>query len=879
MVTIPDEERAVEVAAVWRKAVSHVAYIRHPSGEVRQRLGRLTVGAIHVLRDGEPPDIEQYGRSIGHELVELNLLKADALQNTLACLGAELDNVTTPDRLMKLLAGISIGFVAASQASLLQQQESINRAATYALTRTRTALESSRDRLTQTNSDLSRQIAERIRAEGAQREYAERLQTLHQIDLAILSAESLPAVVEISIDYLQHIIPARVISIALMDNEHGQLVIQRSTSPRYPAGRTFSLGMTHALRRLEKGQIYINRDLSLLREQSASMAEIVDLGGRSLMAVPLHYHENTIGCVIITLAEVRDFSEREADSVREIADSISVAIQNRRLLEAEQEAHRRELILREAAASLTLGLTTAELSQRLLALLDMVIPFSSAAVLLLEKDSLSIAAWHGELTDEEPLEFLLANRPFSMWQVIGSKQLMIINDTAESPDWMPIAGFEYIRGWMGVPLLVKGECIGLLSIDRDEPDTFDEKESDLAIAFANQAAIAIENRRLFASQQTTAAELDRRYREREREFGVLYGITVTAVSNADLESLLARALELVMESFSGKAAAVFLLEGHHLELAAMIDRQPPIAEALRDLVVDNPALRPQTLNAFHLLTGPDLPAGWPDNGEQTLALLPLRSSGTSLGLFCLAYDSIPGLTDETMSLLATVVDQIAVAVENIRLRQIARQAAIIEERERLAREIHDSVTQSIYSIGLFAGAAQGAAVAGNLTKTQQSAQSILDMTDLALRDLRLLLFELRTETLARLGLVGALKERLSVVERRVGIHAEVRTDSDGDLPIHIEEAFYRIALEALNNSLRHAHAHRIVITLAVEGDHYFMSIADDGVGFDKVIADRSGGMGLEGMQKRTNKVGGTLSLTTGDGGGTVVSVRVPRSQA
>jgi len=879
MVTIPDEERAVEVAAVWRKAVSHVAYIRHPSGEVRQRLGRLTVGAIHVLRDGEPPDIEQYGRSIGHELVELNLLKADALQNTLACLGAELDNVTTPDRLMKLLAGISIGFVAASQASLLQQQESINRAATYALTRTQTALESSRDRLTQTNNDLSRQIAERIRAEGAQREYAERLQTLHQIDLAILSAESLPAVVEISIDYLQHIIPARVISIALMDNERGQLVIQRSTSPRYPAGRIFPLGMTHALRRLEKGQIYINRDLGLLREQSANMAEIVDLGGRSLMAVPLHYHENTIGCVVITLAEVRDFSEREIDSVREIADSISVAIQNRRLLEAEQEAHRRELILREAAASLTLGLTAAELSQRLLALLDMVIPFSSAAVILLEKDSLSIAAWHGELTDDEPLEFLLANHPWSMWQVIGSKQLLIINDTAESPDWMPIAGFEYIRGWMGVPLLAKGECIGLLSIDRDEPDTFDEKESDLAIAFANQAAIAIENRRLFASQQTTAAELDRRYREREREFGVLYGITVTAVSNADLESLLARALELVMESFSGAAAAVFLLEGHYLELSAMIDRQPPIAGMLRDLVVGNPALRPQTLNAFHLLTGSDLPVGWPDNGEQTLAILPLRSSGTSLGLFCLAYDSIPGLTDETMSLLATVVDQIAVAVENIRLRQIARQAAIIEERERLAREIHDSVTQSIYSIGLFAGAAQGAAMAGNLTKTQQSAQSILDMTDLALRDLRLLLFELRTETLARLGLVGALQERLSVVEHRVGIHAEVRTDNGGDLPIHIEEAFYRIALEALNNSLRHAHAHRIVIILAVKDDHYFMSITDDGVGFDKVIADRSGGMGLEGMQKRTNKVGGTLSLATGDGGGTVVSVRVPRSQA
>ncbi len=873
-----NEERLIEIAAAWRKAVTHIAYIPMPSVEIRRRFERMTTSAIDALGGGDPADIEQVGRAIGQGLVDLNLLKADALQNTLSCLAVEFEGVTTPTRLMQLLAGISGGFVAASQPVLLKQQEAISRAATYALTRTQKALESSRDRLAQTNRELSFHIAERARAEETQREYARRLQGLREIDLAILSAESLSAIVDISIDYLHHIIPAHVISIALIDSERDQLIVQRSTHAHYPTGRIFSLAMFDALRQLERGHVYINRDLSPSRDRSLNMTEIVDLGGRSLMAVPLRYHEVTIGCVIIVLSEVRDFSAREINGAREIADSITVAIQNRQLLEAEQEARQRESILREVAASLALDLTPGELSRRILTMLDTVISFRSAAILLLEDGVLRLAAQHGDPVGYEQSDKLLARRPRSMWAAIESMQPVIIEDTSQSPDWVAIAGFEYIRAWMGVPLLVKGECVGLLAIDRDQPNTFDEKDRDLAMAFANQAAIAIENGRLFVRQQAATDELGRRYREREREFNVLYGITVTAVSKTDLESLLERLLELVIEAFGGSMAAIFLDGGNErgLELAAITARQTLVTEALCELVSGNLDLWPPTIDTFNILSGADLPDGWPGADGGSLAVLPLRSSGSNLGLFCLAYDSPGGVPDETIPLLVTVVDQIAVAVENIRLRQIARQAAIIEERERLAREIHDSVTQSIYSIGLFAGAAQGAAQTGNLVKTQQSAQSILDMTDLALRELRSLLFELRTELLARLGLVGALRERLSVVEHRLDIQAEVRADECGDLPIPIEEAFYRIALEALNNSLRHSHARQVVVTLATEADGYFMSIVDDGVGFNEADVVEAGRMGLESMRKRTSKVGGTLTLETQIGRGTAIIVRVPR---
>jgi len=876
---VRDRDRAleVEIAAAWRAATADIAYIPLPADKIRERFEQLAAGALDALAAERPlEEVLQRGRAIGRKLISLNLRKPIALEQTLTCLSAELKG-GAPERLSWLLAGIAGGFSEAAESDLLKEQEMLGRAATYALRHAQAELRTSRDDLAKTNRELSAQINERIRAEATQRQYAGRLQRLHEIDLVMLSAESLPAIVDVSIDYIRHLIKALTVTIFLIDTTQNRLVVLNSSSPIYPTGRNMPITMMVALARLEAGEDIYIADLNKLQDRTPAVNEIVARGGRSMLVVPLHYRDELIGGLTIVLDEVREFTAEETTIAHEIADSVTVAIQNRRLLEAEQEAHYRELTLREAAASLTLGLTPAELSRRILNMLGRVIDFRGAALMLLENGDLNVAARHGESVESEHIGFILAQRPRSIWSVIETRRPVIINDTEGSPDWVLLRGFEYIRAWMGVPLLVKGECIGVLAVDRDEPDAFSDSDRDLVIAFANQAAIAIENGRLYTRQQTIAAELARRYRERERELDVLYGITVTAVSNPDLESLLERSLELAIDAFGGTAAAVFLIDGKdsELELSAVVEPSLPISGVLREWVANNPDLWPPPAGTLHILTNSDLPAGWPDELGSALAILALRSSGFDLGLFCLACDSADRLTDETMPLLATVVDQIAVAVENIRLRQVARQTAIIEERERLAREIHDSVTQSIYSVGLFAGAALGAVEAGDAPKAQERIQSILDVTNLSMRELRLLLFELRTESLARLGIVEALRERLHIVESRAGVQGEVRADLISDLPISIEETYYRVALEALNNSLRHAQAQHVTIRLMEEDGHLVMSIADDGVGFDRAAAAGAGGMGLESMQKRVSKVSGVLTLTSQIGGGTVVSVRAP----
>ena len=151
------------------------------------------------------------------------------------------------------------------------------------------------------------------------------------------------------------------------------------------------------------------------------------------------------------------------------------------------------------------------------------------------------------------------------------------------------------------------------------------------------------------------------------------------------------------------------------------------------------------------------------------------------------------------------------------------------------------------------------------------------MTNQALRELRLLLSEFRTEALARKGLIDALRERLNTVEHRAGISGEVHAPGIGVLPMPIEETFHRIALEALNNSLRHAQGDRVDIILLEEEGDLIMTIVDNGIGFDREAAANSGGMGLEGMQKRIGKVSGFLTLSSSPEG-TWVTARAPLKQ-
>lgn len=204
----------------------------------------------------------------------------------------------------------------------------------------------------------------------------------------------------------------------------------------------------------------------------------------------------------------------------------------------------------------------------------------------------------------------------------------------------------------------------------------------------------------------------------------------------------------------------------------------------------------------------------------------------------------------------------------------SKRAAIIEERERLARELHDSVTQSLYSLSLFAEWGRGLLDAGEIEPAQERMARIGDISQQALREMRLLLYELRPSTLDADGLIGAVESRLTAVEHRVGISAQLQANVTVDLLPHVEECLYRITQEALNNALKHAAATAVLVQLHADENNISLSVTDDGVGFDPETVNLEGRLGLSSMRERTRRLSGIFEIESQDGLGTTVRVAI-----
>ena len=206
------------------------------------------------------------------------------------------------------------------------------------------------------------------------------------------------------------------------------------------------------------------------------------------------------------------------------------------------------------------------------------------------------------------------------------------------------------------------------------------------------------------------------------------------------------------------------------------------------------------------------------------------------------------------------------------LRKSEMEKAVAGERNRLARELHDSVTQSLYSLTLLAAAGQRMIQAEDLQQIAGNQTRLGEIAQQALQEMRLLVYELRPLALESEGLIGALEQRLETVERRAGIQARVLVEGEVELTPDLEEELYRVAQEALNNALKHAGATQVVLSVRATEESVVLEVADDGQGFDPAEIHDAGGLGLIGMQERADKIGGQLTIHSAPGEGTRVCV-------
>ena len=254
--------------------------------------------------------------------------------------------------------------------------------------------------------------------------------------------------------------------------------------------------------------------------------------------------------------------------------------------------------------------------------------------------------------------------------------------------------------------------------------------------------------------------------------------------------------------------------------------------------------------------------------------VPLVIKDQMYGTLGVYYREMREFSEEDIELAVAFGDQAALAVENARLRTQASQVAVVAERERLARELHDSVTQSLYSLTLLAEASQRLAGVGDLEPVREYTARLGEIAQQALREMRLLVYQLRPLVLKREGLVGALQQRIDAVEKRAGVDARLFVEGLRELPPEVEDGLYRIGQEALNNALKHAAPTAVTVRVQADGRGVVLEVHDDGCGFEPGRVADEGGMGLANMRQRAERLGGCFSVVSAPGAGTTVRVQL-----
>jgi signal transduction histidine kinase len=227
-----------------------------------------------------------------------------------------------------------------------------------------------------------------------------------------------------------------------------------------------------------------------------------------------------------------------------------------------------------------------------------------------------------------------------------------------------------------------------------------------------------------------------------------------------------------------------------------------------------------------------------------------------------------------LAFLESIANQAAIAIENARLFEQAQDAAVAEERLRLSRELHDSVSQALYAISLNAQVAHNHLVA-NPARSQEPLSYVVALAKQALGEMRTMIFDLRPEVLASEGLVVALERQATTLRTRGQIAVTTAIGAEPELPIQAKEALYRVAQEALQNVIKHAHATEVWLALA-DGPEVVLEVRDNGRGFAP-DQDFPGHLGLTSMRERARRAGGALTLESAEGAGSVVRFRLPRA--
>ncbi len=353
-------------------------------------------------------------------------------------------------------------------------------------------------------------------------------------------------------------------------------------------------------------------------------------------------------------------------------------------------------------------------------------------------------------------------------------------------------------------------------------------ERTRALTESNEALRASEQRYADALEQT-----EQRVHERTVELRALLELSNSTALTLDLHPLLDTILERLNEAVPHDGSAVLELDGHG-------NLKPLVIHGSRE--------------------GNDLS-------------LPLVVREKKLGRLVLFRNGDSSFDADARNIASAFANQVAIALENDNLYDQVQEQAAYEERQHLARELHDSVSQALYGILLGAHTAQKQ-IDSAPEKATEALAYVENLAQAGLAEMRALIFELRPEALQRDGLTGAMRKQLDALESRHELNAHGELGDEPDVPLSTKQVIYRIAQEATHNVVKHAQASNVWVSLGPSPAGYRLVVRDDGQGFDPDL-DYSGQLGLKSMRERAAALGGQLDITSSAGEGTIVELILP----
>lgn len=431
-------------------------------------------------------------------------------------------------------------------------------------------------------------------------------------------------------------------------------------------------------------------------------------------------------------------------------------------------------------------------------------------------------------------------------------------------------GFRWLAA---APLIARGNVLGTLCIISHKQDDFSERSLELLGSIANQIGVAVENGYFYQAE-----------RLRAEQFQLINDVGQRFTSILDIGLVLNQVVELIQKTFGYYHVAIGLIEED--EVVYRVGFGPLWDDPSFDFHPARLKVGDEGLSGWVAGTGqpvlvPDVKEDpryiWMHNSKTRSELIvPITVKKHVIGVLDIQSDSLDNFDETDLAVMQALANQAGIAIENARLYEQAQQLAVVEERNRLARDLHDSVTQSVYSLTLLAEAGQRMIKAGDTLQVAANQQRLGEIAQQALQEMRLLVYELRPFDLKAIGLAAALEQRLEVVERRAGVEARLLIQEDLLLSKEIEESLYRITQEALNNALKHANATAVSVSITSLAGAVLLEVKDNGRGFETELVGSQGGLGLLTMQERAAQVNGRLRIVSSPGEGTTICAELPK---